>query len=86
MDCVCAGLLRGIDDLLDYEVRLGRGARADVYGRIGVTHVERVTVGVRVDGDGLDAEFAASALDAQCDLATIGEQYSFQHAARTSGV
>ena len=34
----------------------------------------RVAVGLGVHGDGLDAELAARALDAQRDLAAIGDQ------------
>ena len=37
-------------------------------------HVLRVAVGLGMDDDGLDAELAARALDAQRDLAAIGDQ------------
>ena len=56
------------------EVALARGGRADADGLVGESHVQRFAVGLGVDGDGLDAELAAGADDAQGDLAAIGDQ------------
>jgi len=40
-------------------------------GLIGFLHMERVAVGVGVDGDRLDAQFGARAHDADSDLAPL---------------
>jgi hypothetical protein len=42
--------------------------------------VQRVLVGLRVDGDRLDAEFAARVNDPQRDLTPVGDQDLFEHA------
>ena len=41
--------------------------------------VERSPVGLRVDGDGGDAEFAAGARDTNGDLAPIGDEDLAEH-------
>ena len=48
--------------------------RADAHGRVGFTHVTGAGVGIRVDGDGAQAEPACGADDAASDLAAIGDQ------------
>src|SRR5690606_41511665 len=40
-------------------------------------------VGLRVNDHCLDAEFAAGALDAKCDLAAIGDQELLEHVIRS---
>jgi len=74
MDCVRARDLGGCDNARDFEIALagGRGADADVV--VGEADVQRLAVGLGVDGDGLDTKFAARADDAQCDLAAIRDQ------------
>ena len=52
---------------------------ADVVGLVGFLHVERMAVGVGVDGHRLDAQFGAGAHDADGDLAPVGDQYFFKH-------
>jgi hypothetical protein len=39
-----------------------------------VQDVERGAVGVGVDGDGRNAEFATGADEAECDFAAVGDQ------------
>jgi hypothetical protein len=41
--------------------------------------VQRILVGLAVDGDGLDAELLAGAQDAQRDLAAVGDQDALEH-------
>ena len=76
---VGARVLRGLDDAVDDEVGLGRRAGTDADGGVGLADVERVAVGLGEDGDGLDAEFAARALHAQRDLATVRQQHALGH-------
>ena len=45
-----------------------------------------VAVGLGVHGDGLDAEFAAGAQDAQRDLAAVGDDDLLEHARRLSSM
>ncbi len=74
VDRVDIGDLGRADDARDVEVRLVRGALADADGAVGEFQVRRVGVGLAVDADGLDAEFAAGAEHAQRDLAAVGDQ------------
>ncbi len=74
MDGIGAGLADRLEDLLDDDIGLvGRG-RADMNGLVGHLHMQRVTVGVRIDGDGLDAHLLGGLDDPAGDFATIGDQ------------
>ena len=81
VDGVGAADLRGADDRRHVEIALAaaRAADADVF--VGEAHVQRVLVGLRIDGDGLDAQFAAREDDAQRDLPTVGDQDLLEHEA-----
>ena len=46
---------------------------------VGEADVEALAVGGRVHGDGLDAELAAGADDADGDLAAVGDQDALEH-------
>src|SRR3990172_7201047 len=74
MHRVGATLARGFEDALDVEIALARRRRADRHGPVGVTHVERVVVRLRVHRDRLDAELAAGADHAPRDLSPVGDQ------------
>ena len=74
VDGVAAGLLRGVDDLVDAEVALGRRGGADRVRLVGDADVERGAVGVGVDGDGGDAHLVERARDANGDLAAVGDE------------
>jgi hypothetical protein len=67
------------DDRGDVEVALGAGGRADADRLVGLAQVERIGVGRGVDGHGLDAELAAGADHALCDLAPVGDQDAPEH-------
>ena len=69
-----AGLLAGLDDLVDQEIGLRRGRRSDEHLLVGHAHVQRIGVGFGVHRHGLDAEPPAGADDAAGDLAAIGDQ------------
>ena len=66
--------LGGRDDVGDVEVGVGRRRRADADRLVGEADVHRVGVGGRMDGDRLDAHLVAGAVDAQRDLAAVGDQ------------
>ena len=65
---------RGVQDRLDRQVGLRGRRRADAERLVGHLHVQRVAVGVGVDGDAGDAQLAAGADDAHRDLAAVGDQ------------
>ena len=69
----------GGDDVVDDQVALRRRRRPDRDGAVGHFHVQRVAVGVRIDGDRLDPQPASGLDDPTRDLAAIGNQYSFEH-------
>ena len=79
MDRLGAGLLGGLDDLLDVQVALGRHRRADQEGLVGLAHVRRVAVDLRVDGDRADAHLLQRAGDPDRDLAAVGDQDLLEH-------
>ena len=74
-----AGLLAGLDDLVDQQVGLGGGRRADVDGLVGHLDVQGVAIGVGIDGDRLDAHLARGLDDAAGDLAAVGDQDFLEH-------
>ena len=80
MDGVGAGDLAGGEQARDVQVALGRGRRADADTLVGEPHVHGVGIGRRVHGDGGDAELLAGALDAQRDLAPVGNEDFVEHA------
>ncbi len=68
------GLRGGLEDLADRQVRVRRQRRADPLRLIGHLDVERIAVGVAVDGDRGVAELSDGADDAHGDLAAVGDQ------------
>jgi hypothetical protein len=50
-------------------------------GFLGESDMKSVAVYVRVNGDGNDSHFAAGPDDADGDLAAVGDQNFFEHAA-----
>ena len=78
---VGAGLPRGADQARDVQVAAARRRRADLNRLVGEAHDGGLGVGGRVDGDGLDAELAAGARDAQRDLAAVRDQDLLEHLA-----
>src|SRR5581483_11372778 len=82
MDTDRVGDLRGADDRRHVEVARRRGWRADADGLIREQHVLQAVIGGGMDRDGLDAELAAGAQDAQSNLAAVGDDDLLQHDGR----
>ena len=55
------------------------GGRSDAHGVVGHRDGQRVLVGLRVDGDGLDAHLLGGPDDAQCDFAAVGDEDTIEH-------
>ena len=79
MDRLGARLLAGRDDLVDDEVALRSGGRADQDGLVGHFDMKGVLVRLRVDRDGLYPHLARSLHDPAGDLASVGDQNLFEH-------
>ncbi|GGN14349.1 hypothetical protein GCM10011578_042000 [Streptomyces fuscichromogenes] len=76
---VRAGAHGGLHHQVGAEVGVGGCRARQPYGGVGHARVERVLVGVRVHGDGPDAEFGAGAEDPAGDLAAVGDQQGRNH-------
>jgi hypothetical protein len=74
VDGLGAGLLGGVDDLVDPQVALARGGRPDGERLVGHADVEGGAVGLGVHGDRADPHLAQRAHDADGDLAAVGYQ------------
>ena len=79
MDGVALGRGCGGDEGRDAQIAVGRERRPDVNRALGEADVEALAVGGRVHGDGLDAELATGADDADRDLAAVGDQDPLEH-------
>ena len=84
MDGVDAGDGRGREDRRDVEVAVARRRRADADRLVGQPHMHGVAVGRRMDRHRLDAHLAAGAMDAERDLAAVGDQDLVEHRADAS--
>ena len=71
--------LGGADETVDLQVAVAARRRADANGLVGKLDVEAFFVGLRIDGDGFNAHFAAGAHDAQGDLAAVGDEDFVKH-------
>ena len=74
-----AGLLASLHDLLDQQVGLGGGGRADVHLLVGHFHMEGARVGVGIDRHGPDTHAAGGLDDAAGDFAAIGDENLLEH-------
>ena len=79
MDGLGPRLLGRGHDLVDDEIRLGGRRRADMNGLVGHVDMERITVGIGIDGDRLDPEPVRGFHDAAGDFAPIGDQKFRKH-------
>jgi hypothetical protein len=86
VDGLRAGLLRRGDDLVDDEIGLRGGRRADEDGFVGHIDGEAIGVGFGIDDRRLDAEAARGADDADGDFAAVGNQDFVEHWGGVSGV
>jgi len=78
---VGAGDLAGGEQIGDVEIAVLGGRRADADALVGEPYMHRVAVGGRMHRNRRDAELLAGAQDPQRDLATIGNEDFFEHAA-----
>ena len=72
---VGTGLRGDVEELLDDEVAVTGGRAAQRVGLVRHLHVQRVAVGLGVDGDRADARVAAGPGDAYGDLPAVGDQH-----------
>ena len=78
--------MRGGEYLVDTQVAVSRLVAAQGDGNIGVAYVLGIAVGVGVDGDAFHAQAFERADGADCDLATVGDQYGMEHLLRPPGL
>ena len=71
---VGAGAAGDVEQLGDVEVRLGRAGAVQRERLVGDAHVQRLPVGVGVDGDGADPGVATGSGDADGDLTAVGDE------------
>ena len=77
VDRIALGDFGRRDDVGDVEIRVGGRRRADAHRMVGEAHMHRVGIGGGVHRDRLDPHFMRRAVDAQGDLAAIGDQDAF---------
>src|SRR5205085_8607554 len=73
------GALRGLHDGLDVQVTLCRRGRANRIALVGHAYVERLCIGVRIDGCRHDAHGLAGRRHADGDLRAVGDQDFVKH-------
>ena len=79
VDRLGAGRLRRLEQPLDVQVALGGHRRAEQVGLVGLGHVGRVAVGLRVDADRDDPHLLQRPHDADRDLAPVGDEDLLEH-------
>ena len=75
-----AGRAAGLDDLVDHQIALSRGRRPDQHRLVRHLDMQRVAVGLGIDGDRRDAHLPRGADDPAGDLAAVGDQDTLEHA------
>ncbi len=71
MNGIYVGDFSGADDCGNIQVAIVEAGRADADGFVGESHMQRVAIGLAVDGDCLDAQLLAGANYPQGDFPTI---------------
>jgi hypothetical protein len=71
--------LAGGDNLRDVQIGLGRRGRADADAFIGQPHPHGASIGFGMDRDRGNAHFLARPMDAEGDLAAIGDEDFVEH-------
>ena len=79
MHRVRAGLAHGVHDLVDDDIGLVGGRRPDMHRLIRHSHMQRLAVGVGIDGDRRDPHLPCGFDDAASDLTAIGDEDFLQH-------
>ena len=83
MDRLSAGRLGRGDDPVAAQIALADRRSADMHRLVGHLDMQRLRVGVRIDGDRRDAHPARRADDAAGDLAAVGDQDLGKHSSST---
>ena len=83
VDRLRAGGQGGGDDPVTAQIGFAHRAGTDRDSGIGHADMQRIGIGIRMDGDGADAHRARGADDAAGDLAAIGDQETRHHRIRT---
>src|SRR5262245_27870204 len=84
MNCLGAGLLCGRDYLFDNQIAFIGRCWTNVYRLMYNSHMKRGSIVVRIDFNGRDAQFTTAASYANRNLASIGNQYAFEHRRKES--
>ena len=79
MDRIHIGDFGRADHRRNVEVAVGQPRRPNANRFVGKAHVQRVAVGLAINGDGLDAQFLAGANDAQGNLTAVRNQDFLKH-------
>src|SRR3546814_4814654 len=74
MHRIGAGTLDGVEDPVDDDIGLAGRRGADMDGLVGLLHMQRVGIGIRIDGDRLDAHLLRRPDDPAGNLTTIGNE------------
>src|SRR6185312_16096686 len=80
MNRVGAGDLSGGYEIGYPQIRVATGRRTDAHVVVGKANVQRLAIGLAVDGNGLDPQLAAGSDDPKGDLAAVGDQDLLKHA------
>ncbi len=76
---VGAGMLRSFEDFRGVQIALRRRRRTNVVSMVGLAHMQRRAIGIRIHGDRFDSQLAAGADDPHRDLSAVGDKYPFEH-------
>ncbi len=79
MDRVNVADLRRADNTVDFEVTLLTAGFTDTDRLVRELDVKGIDIRRRVNGQGLDPKFLASADDAQGNFAAVGDEYLIKH-------
>src|ERR1700752_3672315 len=79
---VDVGDLGGADHVGNVQIALGTAWRPYADGLVGKAHVQRITIGFRINRNGGDIQFLAGADHTQSDLTAISDQYFAEHGGR----
>ena len=79
MDRIHVGDFGGADHRRDVEVAFRQPWWPNADSLVGKAHVQRVAVGLAIDGDGLDAQLFAGANHPQRNLTAVRYQDLFEH-------
>ncbi len=66
-------------DVRDVQITVGTGRLTNANGFVGELDVQTIFICRRINGNGFDAHFAASADNTQCDFTAIGYKNLLKH-------